>query len=659
MTTEQVLITELAALRAKLPADHSRLCEALRKLAGYYCEQRQPNRARPLIQELWTLQKQINGEVDRLSVNSLAWLASVLISSGKIDRAEVLLFDFVKKYWRDIRLAPENRAAVMNQLVELYYQRSRLDDAVLMCRQVLELLERQEVGTIVDADLARSQLNRARNNLGALHVSRGEYRQAQRYFVRNLREARQRLAPGNPAYVAQLSNLAALLRLQGKIVQSERLTIRAIRQCQKANGWYHPLVAQGLSNLGAYRLQGGRPQSAESLLSKSLKIRRRLHHVGHTQICRSRRQLAEARLALGQHAAAEKLLDRTRAILEKQTPVDEAQLAQTLCSLGFVYLAAGRMANAERILEQSLQIQERVLGPQNSQLIQTLNGLGCLNAARSNSEAARTFHRRALELAEKHMGVDHPDLAKTLVWLGEVALAGGGIEEAQQSMDRALALRESKLGPNHPLVAEVLTRCGQIALAQGQPARALSIGARAKWIYGQSRECPPLALADVLSVAGEASRRLHRYRGAESIINDELKLREQVVGRDHLSLLPGLRRLAAVHVERDQIQEADQTLRRGLAIAEKSLGVMHEEGIPFTEQLGRVSIARKEFEEAGRWMERTVKMCQRCYGDQAEQVAEKLLTFANCLRKAERIRDADDYERRAIDLRNRNCHVLL
>ena len=659
MTTETTLTTELATARRQFPPGDARLDEPLRRLAALHCDQRQPSRARPLVHELWTLRKQLHGESHRQTVDCLSWLASVLVSSGKVDRAESLLVDFAKRFWRDEQLPLEQRAAVMNQLVELHYQRSRLDDAVKICGRVLKLLEPIPAGAAAASDAVRVQLNRARNNLGALHVSRGEYREAQRAFVRNLRDSRQRLAPGDPAYVAQLSNLAALLRLRGRIAQSERLTIRAIRHCQRAHGWYHVLVAQGMSNLGAYRLQGGRPKSAESLFRKALRIRRRLHPVGHPQICRSRRQLAEALLALGKQTAAERLLDRTRATLLQQKPVDEIQLAQTLCSLGFVYLGAGRLANCERTLEESLQIQERILGPLNSQLIQTLNGLGCLNAARAHHDVARTHHRRALALAEKHLGTNHPELAKTLIWLGEVAMAGGGMDEAQQSFDRALTLRESSLGTSHPLVAEVLARCGLLALAQGQPARALSIGARAQGIYRQAKECPPLAMADVLAVAAEASRRLHRYRGADHITTEELKLREQVVGAEHLSLLPAIKRLAAVCLERDMVIEAEAALRRGMSIAEKTLGASHEGGIHFAEHLGRVCLVKRDFNEAHHWMDRTVKLCERCYGEQAEEVAVTLLTFSNCLREAQREQDADDYERRAIELRNRNCHVLL
>ena len=52
-------------------------------------------------------------------------------------------------------------------------------------------------------------------------------------------------------------------------------------------------------------------------------------------------------------------------------------------------------------------------------------------------------------------------------------------------------------------------------------------------------------------------------------------------------------------------------------------------------------------------------MCQRCYGNEADQVADTLLGFSGLLRVARQDAKADEFERRAIDIRNRNSHVLL
>ncbi|MBC8116812.1 MAG: tetratricopeptide repeat protein, partial [Candidatus Saccharimonas sp.] len=408
MATEQSLIDELAAARNRPLANDPQLAAALQRLARWYSERRQPGRARVLVQELWTLQSQTQGELHESTIDSLSWLASLFASLGKLDRADQLLSDLAARCDNIASGSVNAVAAALNQFAELHYHRGQFDSALATCRRVLTLLGEGDAARASSPDpsaaptrTSHPQLVRARNNLAALHVARGEYDQARRAFIRNLREARRRLAPGDPALIVQWMNLASVLRLSGQIQQSERLTARAVRKCQRAIGWYHPLVAQGLANLGAYRLQGGRAESAKALLRKALKIRRRLHPAGHTLVARTQRQLAEALLALGKHGAAERLLDRTVIAFEKQQPVDEIQLALTLCSLGFVYLTAGRHANAERMLNRAHEIQQRRLAPHDPQLVQTLNGLGCLNAARLNPDVARTFHQRALEMTEQ------------------------------------------------------------------------------------------------------------------------------------------------------------------------------------------------------------------------------------------------------------------
>ena len=240
-----------------------------------------------------------------------------------------------------------------------------------------------------------------------------------------------------------------------------------------------------------------------------------------------------------------------------------------------------------------------------------------------------------------------------------MALARHDLVEARRVLDRALALREQSLGSEHPLVAEVLARCGQLDLAEGRPARALSIGAKAASIYNLSKECPPLAMAEVLAVAAESSRRLQRMAQAESLTIQELALREQVVGAEHVSLLPAIKRLAQSYLARGRHAEGEQALRLGLAVSEKALGLSHATGIKFAESLARLCLVKRRFDETDQWMERTVKMCQRCYGNEGDQVADTLLVFSGLLRSAQQETKADEFERRAIDIRNRNCHVLL
>lgn len=660
MSTAFILREELRRCRETAGEDSLTLIEPLRRLARWHCDHRQPDRALPLIREMWTLHKQAFGSTDQRAINDLSWLASLLASSGKPDRAEALLVELVAQLRRDPSTPRHQRAAVWNQLVEVYYHQSKLTEAFQLGREVVALLsDLGQPRQVCDTSACQFQLNRARNNLGALHVSRGEYLDAQRAFAKNLKFARNQ-NPNDLVVIAQLlSNLAVVARLRGFMGKSERLTIMAIRTCQRSAGKAHPLVAQGLSNLAIYRLQGGRPTSALSLFRKALRIRRLLHPDGHHQVSRSIQQLAEAHLALRNYAAAERLLERVRKRLEQQTPVDEPQLAKTLCRLGYVYLQNNQLGSSQRVFQQACRSQETALGPAHLQLIPTLNGLGKVDAARGQIESAQAYYRRSLAIAEQNLGPDHPDVAPMLISLVDVCLARGQSVEAQPLIQRALAIRESRLGPQHPLIAETLVRFGQIALAQKQPARALQYAVRARQLLQHARECPPLDLADALAVEAEAEIRLDHPHVAEVLSREELQLREQVVGPRNVTLLPAIKRLAVIYMDQRLLEKAGPLLERGLAISEGSLRNRDERCIYFTEHLGQLFVAKQDFDEAGRWMERTVKMAQGRYGANANEVADTLLRFATSLRAAQRETEAEQLELRAIDVRNRGCHVLL
>ena len=100
-------------------------------------------------------------------------------------------------------------------------------------------------------------------------------------------------------------------------------------------------------------------------------------------------------------------------------------------------------------------------------------------------------------------------------------------------------------------------------------------------------------------------------------------------------------------------------MQRGLTIAESSIRNRDERCIYFSETMGQLLLAKEEFEQARRWMERTVKMVQGRYGANANEVADTLMRFACSLRTARRESDAVRLEHRAIDVRNRGCHILL
>src|SRR5262249_46474489 len=138
--TEQTAVAELKRLREVAPAGDPRLTESLRRLATWYSKNRQPQRARPLVQEICEFFKQTHGETAPLTVDAVGWLVSILVSLGKLERAEEMLTELVRRLRSDGTLALDRRAATWNQLVEVCYQRSKPQEALCLCREILVIL---------------------------------------------------------------------------------------------------------------------------------------------------------------------------------------------------------------------------------------------------------------------------------------------------------------------------------------------------------------------------------------------------------------------------------------------------------------------------------------------------------------------------------------
>ena len=144
MATEQRLLDELAAARNRSVANEPEQRAAIQRLARWYCAHRQPGRARPYVHELWTLSQKQLGATHELTVQHLSWLASILVSLGKVERAEQLLIGLAAQCHDVPATAVGEVASALNQLVELHHGRSRMDVALTTCQRVIALLAHVE-----------------------------------------------------------------------------------------------------------------------------------------------------------------------------------------------------------------------------------------------------------------------------------------------------------------------------------------------------------------------------------------------------------------------------------------------------------------------------------------------------------------------------------
>ena len=139
---------------------------------------------------------------------------------------------------------------------------------------------------------------------------------------------------------------------------------------------------------------------------------------------------------------------------------------------------------------------------------------------------AERWARRALELRERTQGAQHYDVAMTLQVLGLIADEVGDYEEGERYFARAVRIMEALLGPESPD----------------------AVGTRIDHAY--------LRLA-----AGD-------YAGAEALFTRGIARREELYGAQSERVLAGMGGLTEALLKQGQLERAETTARRVLAIRE-------------------------------------------------------------------------------------------
>ena len=332
-----------------------------------------------------------------------------------------------------------------------------------------------------------AKATRVMNDLASWLENRAEYDEAELLYRQALAILEKALGPEHPNVATILNNLAGLYHAQGRYGQAEPLYQRALAIRKKVPGPDHPDVATGLNNLAElYRVQG-RYTQAELLLRRAFAILERALGSEHPLVATSLNNLATLYYNQGRYAEAHPLYQRTLAIREKALGPEHPDVAESLNNLGQLYDSQGRHAEAEPLYERALAILEKALGPEYPLVATSLNNLANLFQATNRLSDAEPLMRRALQIYEKCYGHDHPDVATILNNLATLLQATNRLSDAEPLFRRALAIREKALGPEHPNVATCLENYAVLLLNMDRLEEAGRLEARAMAIRAKKR----------------------------------------------------------------------------------------------------------------------------------------------------------------------------
>ncbi len=209
-------------------------------------------------------------------------LGYILVDIGDLKRAEMEIQDAVASF----RRAGDEKgmADAYNKLAHIFFIRAEFDRSIASLKQATEQAKKIKDGHLMIARLS--------GNLGRIHLLRGEWEKAQRYFYDSIRQNQR--AENEISMCANLLSLGYAACQQRKFKQAEEFFEKSHRIIQKKN------LKRELAILHEYRaelaLEQGEYDRSSREISKAARIGEQIAPQS-SLLCQSYRILAQAQLS--------------------------------------------------------------------------------------------------------------------------------------------------------------------------------------------------------------------------------------------------------------------------------------------------------------------------------------------------------------------------
>jgi tetratricopeptide (TPR) repeat protein len=400
----------------------------------------------------------------------------------------------------------------------------------------------------------------SRNNLAANLLYQGKFREAEEGFRKALAVYRKVLGENHPETTNAYHNLAEALNHQGRYREAEEFFRKGLEIRSKVFGEEHPAVAISYSGVADNLQLQGKFREGEEGFRKALDIWRKTLGEDHPNTAHGYNNLAYNLEMQGKYREAEALyrtaLDIRRKVLGDEHPITAGSYVNIASNLR----AQGKFRAAEEGSRKALEIYRKVHGEDHPLTALTSNNVAtCLSDQGKYREAEEVF-RKALATCRKVLGEEHPDTAGRYNNLAGSLQMQGRYQEAQENFQKALAIRRKALGDDHPDTASTCKELGINLHAQGKYREAeeffirsadaflaarLHVAASGLGRAARTSELSPLpGLAALLARNGkpaDAWQRLEQGLGRGVWDDLSTRLRQKPADRDHHAEL--LRRL--------------------------------------------------------------------------------------------------------------------
>lgn len=248
---------------------------------------------------------------------------------------------------------------------------------------------------------------------------------------------------------------------------------------------------------------------------------------------------------------------RREALNTRRTSDSRARsdLAKDINNWAHILFTRGDFQNAEPHFREALAMRRR-LGQDDKELTTIRFNLASTLDRLGRYEEAEELHRQVLEVCIEEHGPESPEVARSLYGLGALYTNLGDFELAETYLRQALEIRSAIRGREHTEVAQVLHSLGLALHANGARDEALVI-----------------------------------YQEA-------LAIRRRILGDDHVSVAHTRKNLAALHLDRGEIETGGRLIDQALTTLRLSLPKGSSTVLDAERVLGTYLFSRGRYSEA-------------------------------------------------------------
>jgi len=319
--------------------------------------------------------------------------------------------------------------------------------------------------------------------------------------------------------------------------------------------------------------------------------------------------IADIYLAEKKYRQAMPFYLRALAISEKMPAQNYSVTAGILHSLGSLYADEGSEARADEYFRKALAIREKTEGPEGEGVAGTLAAMGALYNRQGKSDIAMMYYTRALSILEK-LDDTGASSAPILLYMAALYHQTGYYDLAVQLFQRALMINERVKGRLHPDVAVSLNGLAMISLMQ------------------------------------------QRYTESELLFQRALDIQEKAFGPDYAEVALTLQSLASVKRLLQRFDDAERLMRRSLAITVKRFPPGHRNVGAALNSLALIYDAKGDYAAAEPLFRKSLAVSEKRVGGNEADAAQVLENMSNMYLKSGRQKEAEQYAKRAMRLRN-------